>query len=77
MSKKKMWTSRELIEFLDNKLEDAQSYALYIWLQGIYKVEPYIDEDGNLDEITMQGEFNEEIEIVKEWIKEFKEKENE
>jgi len=68
---------KKLIEFLDNKLEDEQSYALYIWLQGIYKVEPYIDEDGNLDEITMQGEFNEEIEIVKEWIKEFKEKENE
>ena len=75
MSKKKMWTSRELIEFLDNKLEDAQSYALYIWLQGIYKVEPYIDGDGNLDEITMQGEFNEEIEIIKEWIQEWKESE--
>ena len=68
---------KKLIEFLDNKLEDEQSYALYIWLQGIYKVEPYIDEDGNLDEITMQGEFNEEIEIVKEWIQEWKETENE
>jgi len=62
----------KLSEFLDNKLEDAQSYANYTWLHGIYKVEGYIDEDGNLDEITMQGEFNEEIDIIKEWIKEYK-----
>jgi len=68
---------KKLVEFLDNKLEDAQSFAEWFWLQGIYKVEPYLDKDGNLDEIVMQGEFYEEIEIVKEWIKEWKEMEDE
>jgi len=68
--------SDELVKFLDNKLEDAQSNAVWFWLQGIYKVEQYLNEDGTLDEITMQGEFNEEIEIVKEWIQEWKESEN-
>jgi len=62
-----------LKEFLDTKLEDAQSYALWLWIQGIYKIEPYLDKDNNLDEIAMQGEFNEEIDIVKEWINEWKE----
>ena len=69
--------NKKLIEFIDEKLEDAQSYAEWIWLQGIYKLEPYLDEEGNLDEVVMQGEFNEEIDIIKEWIQEFKEKENE
>ena len=41
-------------QFLDNKLEESQSY-----------------------EIIMQGEFNEEIDIVKEWINEWKEMNNE
>ena len=68
---------KKLIEFIDEKLEDAQSNSVWFWLQGIYKVEQYLDENGNLDEITMQGEFNEEIDIIKEWIQEFKEKENE
>ena len=62
-----------LKEFLDAKLEDAQSYALWLWIQGIYKIEPYLDKDNNLDEIAMQGEFNEEIDIIKEWINEWKE----
>ena len=65
--------SKELVKFLNKKLEDAQSYAGWFWLQGIYKVEQYLNKDGTLDEITMQGEFNEEIDIVKEWIKEWKE----
>ena len=65
----------ELVKFLDNKLEEAQSGSVWFWLQGIYKVEQYLDEDGTLDEITMQGEFNEEITIVKEWIEEWKQNE--
>ena len=69
--------SDELVEFLDKKLEHAQSGSVWFWLQGIYKVEQYLDEDGTLDEITMQGEFNEEIDIIKEWIQEWKESENE
>ena len=48
-----------------------------VLLQGIYKVEQYLDEDGTLDEIMMQGEFNEEIDIVKEWVEEWKEMNNE
>jgi hypothetical protein len=67
--------SKELVKFLDNKLEQAQSGSVWFWLQGIYKVEQYLDEDGTLDEITMQGEFNEEITIVKEWIEEWKQNE--
>lgn len=67
---------KKLIEFIDDKLEDAQSNTVWFWLQGIYKVKPYIGEDGTIDEITMQGEFNEEIDIVKEWIKEWKEMKN-
>jgi|TARA_R100001086_G_scaffold32286_1_gene14655 hypothetical protein len=67
--------SKELVKFLDNKLEQAQSGSLWFWLQGIYKVEQYLDEDGTLDEIMMQGEFNEEITIVKEWIEEWKQNE--
>jgi hypothetical protein len=69
--------SKELVRFLDKKLEDAQSYAGWFWLQDIYKVEQYLNEDGTLDEIVMQGEFNEEIDIVKEWINEWKEMNNE
>ena len=66
---------KKLIEFLDEKLEDAQSGSTWFWLQGIYKVEQYLGDDGTLDEITMQGEFNEEIDIIKEWIEEWKENE--
>lgn len=65
--------SKTLVKFLDKKLEQAQSYAGWFWLQNISKVEQYLNENENLDEITMQGEFNEEIDIVKEWIKEWKE----
>ena len=39
--------NKKLIEFIDEKLEDAQSYSEWIWLQGIYKLEPYLDEEGN------------------------------
>jgi len=63
-------------KFLDKKLQHAQSNSVWFWLQGIYKIKQYLDEKGNLDEITMQGEFNEEIDIVKEWIKEWKEIDN-
>jgi len=66
--------SKELVKFLDNKLQQAQSIE-WFWLTGIYKVEQYLDEDGTLDEIMMQGEFNEEITIVKEWIEEWKQNE--
>ena len=66
---------KKLIEFLDKKLEDAQSGSTWFWLQEIYKVEQYLGDDGTLDEITMQGEFNEEIDIIKEWIEEWKENE--
>ena len=69
--------NKTLVDFLDEKLEDAQSYAEWIWLQGIYKVKPYLDAKDNLDEIVMQGEFNEEIDIIKEWIQEWKEINNE
>tara|TARA_R100000656_G_scaffold105365_2_gene77508 strand:- start:297 stop:518 length:222 start_codon:yes stop_codon:yes gene_type:complete len=65
--------NKKLIEFLDSKLENAQSYAGWFWLQGVSKIEQYLNEDGSLDEITMQGEFNEEIDIIKEWIQEWKE----
>ena len=40
------------------------------WLQNVGKLQ--IDENQNLDEITMTGEFGEEIDIVKEWIEEWK-----
>jgi len=63
--------------FLDKKLENAQSYALWLWIPGINKLKGYLDKNNNLDEITMQGEFNEEIDIIKEWIKEWKEMNNE
>lgn len=64
-------------KFLDNKLENAQSYALWFWIPNINKLKEYLDKNNNLDEITMQGEFNEEIDIIKEWIKEWKEMNNE
>ena len=64
-------------KFLDNKLENAQSYALWFWIPNINKLTEYLDKNNNLDEITMQGEFNEEIDIIKEWIKEWKEMNNE
>tara|TARA_R100001460_G_scaffold34456_1_gene66936 strand:- start:1227 stop:1439 length:213 start_codon:yes stop_codon:yes gene_type:complete len=63
--------------FLDKKLEHAQSHSTWFWLQEIYKIGQYLNDDGTLDEITMQGEFNEEIDIVKEWINEWKEMNNE
>jgi len=62
-------------EFLNNKLENAQSYAGWFWLQNVSKIKQYLNEDGSLDEITMQGEFNEEIDIIKEWINEWKKNE--
>tara|TARA_R100000742_G_C4278866_1_gene102306 strand:+ start:2563 stop:2775 length:213 start_codon:yes stop_codon:yes gene_type:complete len=64
-------------KFLNKKLEHAQSGSTWFWLQNISYLEQYLNEDGTLDEITMQGEFNEEIDIVKEWIKEWKEINNE
>ena len=67
--------SKTLVKFLDKKLEQAQSYAGWFWLQNISKIEQYLNENENLDEISMQGEFNEEIDIVKEWIKEWKQNE--
>tara|TARA_R100001463_G_scaffold45244_2_gene93415 strand:- start:122 stop:355 length:234 start_codon:yes stop_codon:yes gene_type:complete len=66
----------KLKEFLGKKLEHAQSGSTWFWLHGIYKVEQYIGDDETLDEITMQGEFNEEIDIIKEWINEWKEMNN-
>lgn len=67
--------SKTLVKFLEEKLEQAQSYAEWFWLQNISKIEQYLNENGTLDEITMQGEFNEEIDIVKEWIKEWRQNE--
>ena len=64
--------TNELYEYLDDKMEKENSGSNWFWLKGIYIVEWYLDNDGNLDEITMQGEFNEEIDIVKEWIREWK-----
>lgn len=69
--------SKEIIKFLDKKLEQAQSGSCWFWLQGIYKVEQYLNKDGTLDEKEMLKEFQEEIDIVKEWINEYKEKQNE
>jgi len=66
----------KLKKFLEKRLEGAQSYSQWFWLQNISKIEQYLKKDGTLDEITMQGEFNEEIDIVKEWIKKWKKENN-
>ena len=68
--------SKELEKFLEKKLEHAQSGSCWFWLQGIYKVEQYLGEDGTLDEKEMLKEFIEEIDIVKEWIQECKGEKN-
>lgn len=66
----------KLKKFLEKRLEGAQSYSQWFWLQNISKIEQYLKKDGTLDEITMQGEFNEEIDIVKEWIRKWKKENN-
>ena len=67
---------KKLKKFLEKRLEGAQSYSQWFWLQNISKIEQYLKKDGTLDEITMQGEFNEEIDIVKEWIRKWKKENN-
>jgi len=57
-----------LEKFLEQKLQ--KDVGEMYWLQNVGKI--YLTENENIDEITMQGEFNEEIDIVKEWIKEWK-----
>jgi len=65
-------SKNSLNEYLDDKMEEQNTGSNWFWLKGIYIVDQYLDKDGNLDEITMQGEFNEEIDIIKGWIKEWK-----
>ena len=58
----------DLAEFLEMKIE--RYVGEMFWLQNVGKL--HIDENLNLNEITMTGEFGEEIDIVKEWIEEWK-----
>ena len=55
------------LEFWD-ELDVGEMYRVEFFHQLHYN-------DNTLDEITMQGEFNEEIDIVKEWVKEWKQNE--
>tara|TARA_R100000781_G_C4039030_1_gene113314 strand:+ start:240 stop:455 length:216 start_codon:yes stop_codon:yes gene_type:complete len=71
MSNWKKKSAQDLEKFLEEKLE--KDVGDMFWIQNVGKI--LITEDGDIDEITMQGEFNEEIDIVKGWIKEWKEDE--
>tara|TARA_R100000700_G_C3139389_1_gene121695 strand:+ start:182 stop:529 length:348 start_codon:yes stop_codon:yes gene_type:complete len=69
--KMKKWmkkSAQDLDKFLEDKLENYVGEMF--WLQNVGKI--YLTENGDIDEITMQGEFNEEIDIVKEWIDDWK-----
>jgi len=61
-------SAQDLDRFLEEKLENYVGEMF--WLQNVRKI--LVTENLNIDEITMQGEFNEEIDIVKDWIKEWK-----
>ena len=61
-------SAQDLDRFLEEKLENYVGEMF--WLQNAGKI-PFT-ENLNIDEITMQGEFNEEIDIVREWIREWK-----
>ena len=61
-------SAQDLDRFLEEKLENYVGEMF--WLQNAGKI--LITSNGDIDEITMQGEFNEEIDIVKEWIREWK-----
>jgi len=61
-------SAQDLDRFLEEKLENYVGEMF--WLQNAGKI--LITSNGDIDEITMQGEFNEEIDIVKGWIKEWK-----
>ena len=68
MSNWKKKSAQDLDRFLEEKLENYVGEMF--WLQNTGKI--LITSNGDIDEITMQGEFNEEIDIVKGWIKEWK-----
>lgn len=68
MKEKKM---EELIEHLDDKMEYQQTSSNWFWFKNIHNVAQYLENDGRLDEITLTGEFQEEIDIIKEWINEY------
>ena len=63
-----LFQKSDLAKFLEMKIE--RYVGEMFWLQNVGKLQ--IDENQNLDEITMTGEFGVEINIVKEWIKEWK-----
>ena len=72
MSNWKKKSAQDLDKFLEEKLENYVGEMF--WLQNAGKI-PFT-ENLNIDEITMQGEFNEEIDIVREWIREWKNERN-
>ena len=61
--------------YLETKLDKAGSHYCWNWIINVNDIT--LNQDDTLDEITMQGEFGEEMDIVKEWIEEWKETENE
>ena len=67
----------------DETLSELEKCNLEWWEEldsEMYRIEFFhqlhYNKDNTLDEITMQGEFHEEIDMVKEWIQEWKESEN-
>ncbi len=67
----------------DETLSELEKHNLEWWEEldsEMYRIEFFhqlhYNKDNTLDEITMQGEFHEEIDMVKEWIQEWKESEN-
>ena len=57
--------------YLEKKLDKAGSHYCWNWIINVNDIT--LNQDDTLDEITMQGEFGEEMDIVKEWIEEYKE----
>jgi len=65
--------NEKLIEYIENKMEKENTGSNWFWFKNIHNVAQYLEKSGKFDEITLTGEFQEEIDIIKEWISEFNE----
>ena len=59
-------SAQDLDEYLELKMLQLRCETSWNWLKSPKDI--LITEDGNLDEITMFGEFNEEMDLIKNEI---------